>query len=152
MRCPFCGFEDTKVIDSRPADDRKRRRRECTNCQKRFTTFEVVERPLLMVQKRDGSYEPFDRDKLIGGVFSAIKKRPVPPEVVTALVSEIEAHYANEMKTTAPSEEIGNMVLERLKGVDPIAYVRFASVYKDFSDVEGFIRAIYELDTPDKSN
>lgn len=152
MRCPFCGFEDTKVIDSRPADDRKRRRRECTNCQKRFTTFEIVERPLLMVQKRDGSYEPFDRDKLISGVFSAIKKRPVAPQVVTELVTEIETHYANEMKTVATSAEIGDLVLERLKGVDPIAYVRFASVYKDFSDVEGFIRAIYELDTPDKSN
>lgn len=148
MRCPFCGYEDTKVIDSRPADGKKRRRRECTNCQKRFTTFEVVERPLLMVQKRDGSYEPFDRDKLIAGIFSAIKKRPVSIDAVSRLVDEIEAIYANEMKNTATSEEIGNLVLERLKGVDPIAYVRFASVYKDFSDVEGFIRAISELDDP----
>ncbi len=146
MRCPFCGFEDTKVIDSRPADGRKRRRRECTNCQKRFTTFECVERPMLMVIKRDGTFEPFDRDKLIAGIFSAIKKRPVSVEAVSSMVDEIEAYYANEMKTQAPSEEIGDMVLERLKRVDPIAYVRFASVYKDFSDVEGFIRAIRELD------
>lgn len=146
MRCPFCGFEDTKVVDSRSVDGRKRRRRECTSCQKRFTTFESVERPLLMVQKRDGSFEQFDRAKLIGGIFSAIKKRPVSGDDVSRLVDEIEAYFANEMKTQATSEEIGNMVLERLKRMDPIAYVRFASVYKDFTDVEGFVRAIRELD------
>ena len=83
MRCPFCGYEDTKVIDSRPADGKKRRRRECTNCQKRFTTFEVVERPLLMVVKRDGSFEPFDRQKLIAGIYSAVKKRPVSVDAVS---------------------------------------------------------------------
>ena len=143
MRCPFCGYEDTKVIDSRPADGKKRRRRECTNCQKRFTTFEVVERPLLMVVKRDGT---FDRQKLITGICSAVKKRPVSVETVSALVDEIENYYANEMKTQVTSAEIGDMVLERLKRIDPIAYVRFASVYKDFTDVEGFIRAIRELD------
>ena len=146
MRCPFCGYEDTKVIDSRPADGKKRRRRECTNCQKRFTTFEVVERPLLMVVKRDGSFEPFDRQKLITGICSAVKKRPVSVETVSALVDEIENYYANEMKTQVTSAEIGDMVLERLKRIDPIAYVRFASVYKDFTDVEGFIRDIRELD------
>ena len=146
MRCPFCGYEDTKVIDSRPADGKKRRRRECTNCQNRFTTFEVVERPLLMVVKRDGSFEPFDRQKLIAGIYSAVKKRPVSVDAVSRLVDEIENYYANEMKTQVTSAEIGDMVLERLKRIDPIAYVRFASVYKDFTDVEGFIRAIRELD------
>ena len=146
MRCPFCGYEDTKVIDSRPADGKKRRRRECTNCQKRFTTFEVVERPLLMVVKRDGSFEPFDRQKLIAGIYSAVKKRPVSVDAVSRLVDEIENYYANEMKTQVTSAEIGDMVLERLKRIDPIAYVRFASVYKDFTDVEGFIPAIRELD------
>ena len=138
MRCPFCGYEDTKVIDSRPADGKKRRRRECTNCQKRFNTFEVVE--------RDGSFEPFDRQKLIAGIYSAVKKRPVSVDAVSRLVDEIENYYANEMKTQVTSAEIGDMVLERLKRIDPIAYVRFASVYKDFTDVEGFIRAIRELD------
>ena len=145
MRCPFCGFEDTKVIDSRPADGKKRRRRECSNCMKRFTTYEVVEIPLLMVQKKGGSFEPFDRNKLIAGIYSAIKKRPISMDMVSELVDEIENHYANEMKNQATSEEIGDMVLEKLKKLDSIAYIRFASVYKDFTDVESFVKTISEL-------
>ncbi|MFA5658717.1 MAG: transcriptional regulator NrdR [Oscillospiraceae bacterium] len=145
MKCPFCGFEDTKVIDSRPSEDKKRRRRECSNCQKRFTTYEVVEKPLLMVFKRDGSFEPFDRNKLITGILSAIKKRPISLEDVTALVDNIENAYANEMKTQATTVEIGDKVLAGLKKLDLVAYVRFASVYKDFSDVESFISIISKL-------
>ncbi len=146
MRCPFCGFEDTKVIDSRPAEGKKRRRRECTNCGKRFTTYESIEMPLLMVLKRDGTYEPFDRSKLIKGIYSAIKKRPVSVDFVTKMVDQVENNYANAMKNQATTIEIGEMVLGMLKEIDLVAYVRFASVYKDFSDVESFIKIISELD------
>ena len=147
MKCPFCGFEDTKVIDSRPSEGKKRRRRECTSCGKRFTTYEVVEKPMLMVYKKDGSFEPFDRAKLIKGLQNAIKKRPVSVEQVTALVDDIENTYANKMQTETTTSEIGDMVLHGLKKLDHVAYVRFASVYKDFGDVDSFIQIISELDT-----
>ena len=146
MKCPFCSFEDTKVIDSRPADNKKRRRRECISCGKRFTTYEIVEKPLLMVQKKDGSFEQFDKNKLITGIFNAIKKRPISIEDVSAIVDSIENYYANEMKNQVSSSEIGDMVLEKLRIADPVSYIRFASVYKDFSDVDSFIKAISELD------
>ena len=146
MKCPFCGFEDTKVIDSRPSEGKKRRRRECTSCGKRFTTYEVVEKPMLMVYKKDGSFEPFDRAKLIKGLQNAIKKRPVSVEQVTALVDDIENTYANKMQTETTTSEIGDMVLHGLKKLDHVAYVRFASVYKDFGDVDSFIQIISELD------
>ena len=146
MKCPFCGFEDTKVIDSRPSEGKKRRRRECTSCGKRFTTYEVVEKPMLMVYKKDGSFEPFDRAKLIKGLQTAIKKRPVSVEQVTALVDDIENTYANKMQTETTTSEIGDMVLHGLKKLDHVAYVRFASVYKDFGDVDSFIQIISELD------
>ena len=146
MKCPFCGFEDTKVIDSRPSEGKKRRRRECTSCGKRFTTYEVVEKPMLMVYKKDGSFEPFDRAKLIKGLQNAIKKRPVSVEQVTALVDDIENTYANKMQTETATSEIGDMVLHGLKKLDLVAYVRFASVYKDFTDVDSFIQLISELD------
>lgn len=145
MKCPFCGFSDTKVIDSRPSDSKKRRRRECANCLKRFTTYEVVEKPSLMVYKRDKSFEPFDRQKLIKGLQSAIKKRPVSVEQVNSLVDNIENNFANRMQTETNTEEIGDMVLAGLKELDSVAYVRFASVYKDFSDVQSFIQLISEL-------
>ncbi len=146
MKCPFCGFEDTKVIDSRPSEGKKRRRRECTSCGKRFTTYEVVEKPMLMVYKKDGSFEPFDRGKLIKGLQTAIKKRPVSVEQMTALVDDIENTYANKMQTETTTSEIGDMVLHGLKKLDHVAYVRFASVYKDFNDVDSFIQIISELD------
>ena len=151
MKCPFCGFEDTKVIDSRPSEGKKRRRRECTSCGKRFTTYEVVEKPMLMVYKKDGSFEPFDRAKLIKGLQTAIKKRPVSVEQVTALVDDIENTYANKMQTETTTSEIGDMVLHGLKKLDLVAYVRFASVYKDFSDVDSFIQIISELDIDKKA-
>ena len=145
MRCPFCSHEDTRVIDSIPSEGKKRRRRECPKCGRRFTTYEVVEKPLLMVYKKDGSFEPFDRQKLIKGLQNAIKKRPVSVEQVTNLVDDIENTYANKMQTETTTGEIGDMVLSGLKKLDNVAYVRFASVYKDFNDVDSFIQIISEL-------
>lgn len=147
MKCPFCNFPDTKVVDSRPNYDRIRRRRECTNCGKRFTTYEVVEKPSIMVYKKDGGFEPFDRNKLIKGLQTAIKKRPVSVEDLNKLVENIEYTFANEMKSETTTAEIGDMVLKGLKSLDYVAYVRFASVYKDFDNVDEFIKIISELQT-----
>ena len=146
MNCPYCGFSDSKVVDSRPADEKIRRRRECIKCHARFTTYEVVEVPLLMVEKRDGTYEPFNRNKLIQGIFSAIKKRPVTIDMVSEIADYIGNYYANELKTIAPSREIGSLVLNKLREIDPVSYIRFASVYKDFTDIKSFVAAISELD------
>lgn len=149
MRCPYCGERETRVLDSRPVEIRIRRRRECSRCGKRFTTYEVVERPLLMVQKKDGSLEAFDRQKLLKGVFSAIKKRPVSAAQITSMIEEMETQYTSEMRSTVTSAEIGNTVMEKLKNIDAVAYIRFASVYQEFTDVAGFIAAIGALDQPD---
>lgn len=146
MICPFCHFPDSKVIDSRPKDDRIKRRRECIKCGARFTTYEVIEKPMLMVEKRSGSYEPFDRNKLIQGIFTAIIKRPVSIDDVEKITDNIENHYANQLKNTATSKEIGALVMEQLRVIDPIAYIRFASVYEDFTDVKSFIAAISNLE------
>lgn len=148
MNCPYCGEDDTRVMDSRPTETKIRRRRECARCGKRFTTYEVVERPLLMVQKRNGSFEAFDRDKLMIGILNAIKKRPVSAEQIDALIDRMESQYANEMRSTVTSVEIGNAVMEQLKAIDAVSYIRFASVYQDFTDVAGFIAAISTLDPP----
>ena len=129
MRCPWCGEEDTKVIDSRSVEGKKKRRRCCTKCGRRFNTYECVERPMLMVAKRDGSLEPFNRNKLIGGI----------------VVDEIEAELSGEMVSTVSPDRIGTMVMERLRKIDTVAYVRFASVYMAFSDVADFIRVISEM-------
>ena len=146
MKCPFCGFLDSKVTDSRPTDEKIRRRRECLKCMGRLTTYEVVEQPLLMVEKRDGSYETFKRDKLIKGIFSAIKKRPVTIDQVTEIVNYVENYYANDLRTVAKSKEIGELVLNKLRAIDPISYIRFASVYEDFTDVASFVATISELE------
>lgn len=145
MRCPYCGERETRVLDSRPVEIRIRRRRECSRCGKRFTTYEVVERPLLMVQKKDGSLEAFDRQKLLKGVFNAIKKRPVSATQITSMIEEMETQYTSEMRSTVTSAEIGNTVMEKLKNIDAVAYIRFASVYQEFTDVAGFIAAIGAL-------
>ena len=147
MRCPFCGEEDTKVIDSRSVEGRKKRRRCCTKCGKRFNTMESVERPLLMVAKRDGSLEPFNRNKLIAGIVNSTKKRPVKIEQINALVDELEAQLNAETAQAVSPDRIGSMVMERLMKIDTVAYVRFASVYMAFSDVEDFIRIIREMET-----
>ena len=146
MNCPFCNFNDSKVIDSRPADDRIRRRRECIKCHGRFTTYGVIEMPLLMVEKRDGSFQPFDRNKLITGIFSAIKKRPVTIDQVSEIADYVENYYANALKTIARSKEIGELVLNKLRDLDPIAYIRFASVYEDFTDTASFVAKISEIE------
>ena len=145
MKCPFCGYEDSKVIDSRPLEDKKRRRRECMGCRKRFTTYEIVEKPLPIVVKRDGSFEPFDRNKLLSGIYHAIKKRPVTIAQVNSIADEVEERYAGSWNSQMTSEKIGSIVLERLRSLDAIAYIRFASVYQDFNDVAGFIAAISAL-------
>ncbi len=145
MRCPFCNFEDTKVIDSRPADGKKRRRRECTNCGKRFTTYESVETPVLFVLKKDDTLEIFDRNKLLHGISSAVKKRAVSSEDINKIIENIESYCANNMLSQITTNEIGDIVLNSLKEIDLVAYVRFASVYKDFSDVDSFIDIISEL-------
>ena len=146
MKCPFCGFDDSKVVDSRPKDGKIKRRRECTKCSARFTTFETVEKPLLMVEKKGGTYEPFNRNKLIQGIFSAIKKRPVTIEDVSGIADYVENHFANKLRTVAKSKEIGELVLEKLKDIDSISYIRFASVYEDFTDIESFVSIISELE------
>ena len=145
MRCPFCNFEDTKVVDSRSIDGKKRRRRECTSCGKRFTTYEAVEMPVLLVVKRDNTIELFDRNKLLKGLSEAVKKRPVSIDDINKIVDSVESCYANSMQNQISSAEIGDIVLKSLKEMDQVAYVRFASVYKDFSDVESFINIISEL-------
>lgn len=146
MKCPYCSFPDSKVIDSRPKDSKIKRRRECINCGARFTTFEEVEKPLLMVEKRSGSYEEFDRKKLITGVYNAIGKRPIPINVVNEIADYVENYFANALKSVARSKEIGEIVLDRLRGIDPIAYIRFASVYEVFTDVNSFIEVINEVE------
>lgn len=146
MKCPYCGNEESKVIDSRPAEERKRRRRECLKCRKRFTTYEIVEAPLHIVVKRDGSLEPFDRNKLLSGIYHAVKKRPVTVAQINAIADEVEEKYAGSWNSQMTSDRIGEIVLESLRKLDPIAYIRFASVYQDFKDVAGFIAAITSLD------
>lgn len=145
MKCPYCGYEDSKVIDSRPAEDRKRRRRECLKCRKRFTTYEVVEQPLRIVVKRDGSLEPYDRNKLLSGIYHAIKKRPVTVAQVNAIADEVEDKYTSGWSSQMTSDQIGAVVLEHLKHLDQIAYIRFASVYQDFKDAASFVAAITAL-------
>ena len=146
MRCAFCNYEDTKVIDSRPSEGKKRRRRECSQCGKRFTTYEVIEKPILMVIKKDGGFEPFDRNKLIKGITSATKKRSISLETVEGIVDNIENKMANDMRTEITTAEIGDSVLTSLKDVDLVAYVRFASVYKDFNDLDSFMAIVKELE------
>lgn len=145
VKCPFCGYKKTEVIDSRQSDDKKRRRRECPQCGKRYTTYEVVEKPILMVIKKNGGFEPFDRSKLIAGIMSATKKRVITPDKVNEIVDGIENRLANEMRTEVTTAELGDDVLAALKDIDLVAYVRFASVYKDFNDLDSFIAIIREL-------
>ena len=145
MRCPFCGYEDTKVIDSRPSEGKKRRRRECSQCGKRFTTYEIVEKPVLMVKKKDGSVEPFDREKLILGITSATKKRAVSLSEIETIVDGIENRMDNELRSEISTAEIGDSVLASLKEIDLVAYVRFASVYRQFKDINSFMEELSKI-------
>lgn len=147
MRCPFCNHQDSKVIDSRPTDEGNmiRRRRECIECTRRFTTYEKIESMPLMVIKKDKSVEPFNRDKLIGGLLKACEKRPVTVERIEAFVDEIETKVCNSLIREITSKELGEIVMEKLKDLDEIAYVRFASVYRQFKDINTFISELQSL-------
>lgn len=144
MRCPFCNFPESKVLDSRPVNDGSsiRRRRECPECQKRFTTFEVLESVQIFVSKKNGETELFDRTKLLAGVLKATQKRPVDAEEI---VSEIEKELHNSLTKEVTTARIGEMVMEKLKVRDQVAYVRFASVYREFTDVETFLSELMKL-------
>lgn len=144
MKCPFCGFEESKVIDSRPTDEGEkiRRRRECIKCAKRFTTYEIIETVPIVVVKKDKTREVFDRSKLIKGMLTACEKRPVSMDMIEKAVSEIETTLQNSLDREVTSVHIGELVMEKLKEIDQVAYVRFASVYKQFKDVNAFMEEL----------
>lgn len=148
MRCPSCGYAESKVVDSRPSEDGAsiRRRRECLDCGRRFTTYERLGDNPLVIVKSDGSSEAYNREKLFRGVLIACAKRPISSEQVTSLIDDIEAELRNDMKNEIKSKDLGNMVLARLRKLDDVAYVRFASVYKDFQNIEEFATALEGLD------
>ncbi len=147
MKCPFCGNPDSKVVDSRPTEDgeRIRRRRECIACQKRFTTFEIIETTPIMVKKKDGSIQAFNRDKLLNGMIKSCEKRPVSTQDLEKAVDSIEYKIVNSLKSEVSSIDLGEMVMEELKKLDEVAYVRFASVYRQFSDVNTFLEELNQL-------
>ena len=147
MKCPYCSYLESKVVDSRPADEGAsiRRRRECLACHKRFTTYETMETLPLMVVKKDGSRQSFDRNKVLGGLIRACEKRPVPYHALEELVGEIEQVLQNQMEREIPSAQIGELVMERLKKLDEVAYVRFASVYRQFKDINTFMHELNKL-------
>ena len=147
MKCPYCGYEESKVIDSRPADEgeRIRRRRECLKCGKRFTTHEVIETVPIVVVKRDKSREVFDRAKLTAGILRACEKRPVSVQQIEKMVDEIEAKLQSSLDREVSSMTIGELTMEQLKGVDEVAYVRFASVYRQFKDINTFMDELNKL-------
>ena len=147
MKCPFCGFEESKVIDSRPTDEgeRIRRRRECVKCGKRFTTYEVIETVPVIVVKKDKSRESFDRTKLFNGILRACEKRPVSIETIDNMVDSIEATLQNSLDREVTSVHIGEMVMDKLKETDEVAYVRFASVYRQFRDINTFMDELAKL-------
>ena len=147
MKCPYCGYSEGKVIDSRPADENSsiRRRRECLSCGKRFTTYETVESLPMVVVKKDGSRQSFDRRKVLGGMIRACEKRPVPLAELEKIAEEIEQDLQNSMEREISTEAIGEKVMERLRNVDQVAYVRFASVYRQFKDIDTFMTELNKL-------
>ena len=145
MKCPSCGFDKSMVIDSRPDDTSIRRRRECSQCRYRFTTYETVEILPLLVVKKDGSRQVFDRGKIMAGLIKSTYKRPVTPEQLEKLVQSIESELLNSLRSEISSEEIGIMVMDRLQQLDEVSYVRFASVYREFKDIDTFLQAIHQL-------
>ena len=147
MRCPFCGYEESKVIDSRPTDEGEkiRRRRECIKCTKRFTTYEIIENVPIVVVKKDKTREVFDRSKLIKGMLTACEKRPVSMETIERAVTEIETTLQNSLDREVSSDKIGELVMDKLKDVDEVAYVRFASVYRQFKDINTFMNELNKL-------
>lgn len=147
MKCPYCSHLESKVIDSRPAEEGStiRRRRECLSCQKRFTTYEIIERVPLVVVKRDGSRQSFDKSKLINGMVRACEKRPVSMAQIERIADEIEQELQGSLEREVATQEIGEMVMSRLKDVDEVAYVRFASVYRSFKDINTFMEELTKI-------
>ena len=147
MRCPYCGFADQKVLDSRPGTDGEsiRRRRECVRCSRRFTTFERFERPRLFAVKRDGSREEFDRNKIFESMRVACGKRPVSVETLRHAVSQVEKDLFQEFEDEVPTQEIGNRVMRELAAIDTVGYVRFASVYREFESVDDFAEMVGQV-------
>jgi len=147
MKCPFCGYEESKVIDSRPTDEGEkiRRRRECLKCNKRFTTYEMIESLPIIVIKKDKTRETFDRDKLLNGLMRACEKRPVSIETLEKLIDDIQVVIQNSLDREVRSEKIGELVMEKLKDIDEVAYVRFASVYRQFKDINTFMDELSKL-------
>lgn len=147
MKCPYCGYLESRVVDSRPADEgeRIRRRRECIGCLKRFTTYEMVETLPIMVIKKDRSREMFDRSKLLNGLMRACEKRPVSVDVIEKAIDEIEAELQNSLDREVTSVKIGEYVMDKLKDIDEVAYVRFASVYRQFKDINTFMSELKKL-------
>ncbi len=147
MKCPYCSFEESKVIDSRPTDEgeRIRRRRECLNCQKRFTTYEIIESLPIIVIKKDKSRQSFNREKLLNGLMRACEKRPVSLDTIEKIVDDIEATISNSLDREVSTRRIGELVMDKLKNVDEVAYVRFASVYRQFKDINTFMDELNNL-------
>lgn len=147
MRCPFCGFIESKVLDSRSAEEGSsiRRRRECLSCAKRFTTYEVLEELPLMVVKKDGKREMFDKNKLLNGLIRACEKRPIPLDTLEMLADKVEKEIRNTMDREVMTRQIGETVMQHLKEIDQVAYVRFASVYRQFADINNFMQELEAL-------
>ena len=147
MRCPYCGYRESQVVDSRPAEEGTsiRRRRECLSCEKRFTTYETMESLPMVVIKKDGSRQSFERGKVLGGMIRACEKRPVPLADLERLADEIEQNLQNALEREVNTAVIGEQVMEKLKGVDEVAYVRFASVYRQFKDINTFMSELTKL-------
>lgn len=147
MKCPFCGYLESKVIDSRPAEEGStiRRRRECLSCQKRFTTYEIMEMLPLVVIKKDGSRQTFDKNKVLAGMLRACEKRPVPMAALQTAADEIEQEVQNSLEREVSTTRIGELVMEKLRELDEVAYVRFASVYRQFRDINTFMEELNKL-------
>ena len=152
MKCPFCAYKEDKVVDSRATSEESaiRRRRECLKCGKRFTTYEYVEEVSLMVVKKDGRHEPFDRKKVLGGIIRACEKRPISIEKMEDIATQIERAIQKKSDRQVPANRIGELVMDRLKNLDHVAYVRFASVYRQFKDVEQFMEELKDIIKKDK--
>lgn len=149
MKCPYCGFEESKVVDSRSTEDDLaiRRRRECLKCSKRYTTYEKIEDIPILVIKKDSSRDYFDKSKIVNGILTACQKRPISRSQIEAIADDIEKQISNQMLTEVRSDLIGEMIMERLKNIDEVAYVRFASVYRQFKDINTFMQEIKNLMT-----
>ena len=152
MKCPFCGHPEDKVVDSRTSSDGNsiRRRRECLSCEKRYTTYEKIEEQALMIVKKDGRREPFDRHKLLGGLVKACEKRPISMDQLETVADEIERDVSRSFEREVPSFQLGERIMGRLRELDTVAYVRFASVYREFKDAESFMHELNELLTKKK--